>query len=308
MIQKLLLALIILSLCTLGFSQRCMLELHDGLNTETLTEPITGRDAAVYLKRAVDLLEPVLPQLVYAGLNLPIAQDDPDYQTVRFLAERGLLSPDWHPGEIDTATWRDMLARFAGWYDIRPETQLLAPLSKAEVILSLSELIDRVAPALKPVALVASDPSDRNAVAFWAVLRNEGIYPRLIIVRPPELTRVNLRQGIEPVLPALGNCALNVTKFISAPVNTAQRLFLANNAARMVVAQTDEPDFTGLVWVPAGEEMQFFSFSAATLDGAQQYAALFDGPSVGVTTLMTIIPQLRTNMNPREIIDFIRIQ
>jgi hypothetical protein len=308
MVQKLLLALITLSLFTIGLSQRCMLELHDGLDTDTLTEPITGRDAAVYLKRAVDLLEPVLPQLVYAGLNLPVAQDDPEYQTVRYLAERGLLSPDWHAGEIDAETWRDMLGRLASWYDVTPETRVLEPLSKAEVILSLSELIDKVALDLKPVALVASDPVDRNRVAFWAVLRNEGIYPRLIVIRPPEGTEVTLREGVQPVLPALGNCALTVNKFIFAPADTAQRLFLANNAARMVVAQTDEPDFTGLLWVPVGEEMQFFSFNTAMLQDAQQYAALFEGPTVGVMTLMTIIPQLRTNMNPREIIDFVRMQ
>lgn len=294
-------ALLALLLLSPTFAQRCLPELQAGLTQTELTEPATGRDAAVYLQRAVDLLEPVLPPLVAPG-ELPVSADDESYDAVRFLAERDLLPTAWEPNALTSETWTAMAAGVGAWYGLSA-ADAVAPPTKGQLVDDLAALIDQAAPQLDPVALLAFDPQ-AGSVSFWAVIRNGGVYPRMIVRRPPE-EALDARRDPAEALARLGSCAYTLSNYVSAPADTAQRLFLANSDAQMVVAEA-APIFDGLIYVPEGEESDYLRFSSSATSDYERYAALFVGPSIGVPALLRIIPQLRTNMNPGEIIAFVR--
>ena len=296
--------LLITSFASFSSAQRCLPELQAALGDAAPGERASGRDAARLLEEAVNRLEPVLPPLYETG-ELPLPFDDPDYATVNFLAGRGLLPAEWQPDTLEAGVWVQMLARLAGWYEATPPL-VADELTREDLVETLGGLIDAVAPTLEPVALVASDPDDPaggDAVAFWAVVRSGSPYPRMIVMRPP--VSVSLAGGVEGVLGGLETCAAPITRFVYAPVATAERLFLANNAARMVIVRTDPPSGTDLFYVPEGEETAYFSFTAPGLADVDKYAVLFVGPSIGVPALLRIIPSLRTNMSPRKIINFV---
>jgi hypothetical protein len=304
MMRKVLVALLLVASLSVAAANRCLAELQGEWTAEELSAVASARDAARLVERAVHLLEPALPSLARAG-EVPLAAGDPDADTLRFLSERRLLPPGWTDAPLTLELWREMLGRLADWYQQPHSASASDLLTRADVLGDLSHLIERVAPTLRPVALVASDPADRNRVAFWATVRNDTVYPRMIVSRPPDAGEVTLRRGVEPILGDLSTCAMPVGKFVFAPADTALQLFLAHSEARMAVVQADGPDFVGVYYVPQGEERDHFAFLAPALEGVERYAVVFVGPSVGVTTVLRIIPQLRTNMGPREIIEFV---
>ncbi|MBS3967490.1 MAG: hypothetical protein KGZ60_09590 [Truepera sp.] len=288
-----------------GVAQRCLPELRGDTDLGSLSQPASGRDAARYLRRAVELLEPVLPQLASAAA--PLSPEDPDYETVRLLAQHRLLPAEWQPEALPVTVWREMLGRLAAWYGVSIAPTFAVPPTRWQLLSELSLLIARVGPSLKPVALVASDEHNRQRVAFWALIRNDSVYPRLIVVRPPfDRLRetVSLQRGVAAVLPYLSTCANEVRRYIFAPAPIARRLFLANNEARMVIVEL-EPSSLEPWYVPEGEELAYLTFEHAALDGYQRFAALFIGPGPSLPTVLRLLPQLRTNMGPREIIDFV---
>ena len=308
---RLLVALLILIPFSTSFAQRCLSELQAGTSQDELADPATGRDAALYLERAVDLLEPVLPPLFTVG-DVPVSSEDDSYDSVRFLAERGLLPGTWDADTLAPETWAAMVSGVADWYDLDSAEEVVTEdvvvPTKGQLLEDLADIIERAAPQLEPVALLAYDPQG-GGVTFWAIIRNGGVYPRMIVQRPPEES-VDARRDTQRALSLLGSCAYSLSNYVSAPADTAQRLFLANSDAQMVIAQADPPTEgaigQSLIYVPEGEEAAYLRFSGAETDTYEQYAALFVGPSIGVPALLRIIPQLRTNMNPREIIAFVQ--
>ena len=303
---RLFLALLTFLLLSTAFAQTCLSELQAGLSQDELADPATGRDAALYLERAVNLLEPVLPPLANIG-DLPLTGEDDAYSAVRFLAERNLLPGSWEADTLAPETWAEMVSGVSAWYgfDLSEVTadNAVAP-TKGQLLNDLAAVIERAAPQLEPVALLAFDPQG-GGVNFWAIIRNGGVYPRMIVQRPPEEI-IDARRDTQAALSLLGSCAYTLSNYVSAPANTAQRLFLANSNAEMVIAQADPPAEQRLVYVPGGEEAAYLRFSSPATDTFEQYAALFVGPSIGVPALLRVIPQLRTNMNPREIIAFVQ--
>ncbi len=301
--------LVLLILLSFGatFAQRCLSELQAGVPQNELADPATGRDAASFLKRAVDLLEPVLPPL-FTVSDAPVSSEDASYSEVRFLAERGLLPGTWDADTLAPETWTEMVSSVAAWYDLDFTQEVAAAPTKGQLLADLANLIERAAPQLEPVALLAYDPQG-GGVTFWAIIRNGGVYPRMIVQRPPA-EGVDARRDTQRALSLLGSCVYSLSNYVSAPADTAQRLFLANSDAQMVIAQADPPiEGTvgqNLIYVPEGEEAEVLRFEGPEADVYEQYAALFVGPSIGVPALLRIIPQLRTNMNPREIIAFVR--
>jgi hypothetical protein len=285
-----------------GAAQRCLPELRGDTDLSALSQLASGRDAARYLRRAVELLEPVLPQL--ASASVPLDPHDPDYETLRLLAQHRLLPAEWQPESLSVTAWREMLRRLAAWYGVTVTPTFAAPPTRWQLLSELSLLIARVGPSLKPVALVASDEQNSQQVAFWALIRNDSVYPRLIVVRPPDET-VSLQWGAVAVLPYLSTCATEVRRYIFAPAPVARRLFLANNEARMVIVELEPSSLEPLRYVPEGEELVYLTFEHASLEGYQRFAALFIGPGPSLPTVLRLLPQLRTNMGPREIVDFV---
>jgi len=287
------------------FAQACIAELRADEGGADLQVSANGRDAVRYMARAVQLLEPVLPRFDVTD-NLPIGEDDPAYDDARYLLERRLLPASWQPDDIDLATWQTMLTRMGRWYDLSPvaTTNDSGELTKRIMILTLADVIDRAQQQIIPVALIASSESNPNRIDFWAIIRNDGVYPRMIVVRPPT-SNINLQQGAANVLPMLSSCATPIDNFIFAPASVARQLFLSTNQSSMIVASA-APDNLQMQ-VPSGQEIAFLDFSAAELSDTERYAALFPGPSLGIGTILGLITQVRTNMSPGEIIAFLQL-
>jgi hypothetical protein len=304
MLKRVLLALVLL-FPTTALAQRCLSELAQGLAPAELAATASAEDAAGYLRQATELLEPGLPILLGGADTYGLLPTDAAFDDVFYLASRELLPPSWRPGELSVELWQDMLESLAALYD-RPAPNISATVSltHARLIGDLSTLIDLVAPTLKPVALVAASEQRSGKLGFVAVVRNDTVYPRLIVMRSPE-ERFDLSGGIESLLPQLETCAMTLKNFISAREDTATRLYLANNDARMVVVSADHLSYFAPHWVEAGEEIDYLRFAHPYTAAFERFSVVFVGPGPGMMTILRIVPQLRTNMDPREIVDFI---
>lgn len=288
-----LLCCLLLSL-SLALGQLCLDELHGVLAGQELSEPARGLEAAQLVARAVELLEPNLPPLRYLSPAPEAA-----LTSAHFLAERELLPDDWQPHSLTLEVWQEMLARLAGWYRLSPPAA--TSLARAALIADLAALIGEISPRLRPVALIATAQRNRQAVAFWGVIRNDAIYPRLIVYRPPE--GQPLAEGpIRSLLPQLSTCAQPLRHYVHAPEDTARRLFANHADGQMVIVSTAPPITEGLIVVPSGAESDYLTFNALALAPYSSYAAVFAGASANPLLVTRLLPQVRTNLNPRELL------
>ena len=285
-------------------AQACFAELRASVNLsdEELFEDANGRHAARYLRRAVELLEPALPPTTSVS-SYPVAEGDPGFADVRFLAGRGLLPTSWHAESLSVATWHEMLDRLANWYTPRPEAPRFDGINHRQLLVSLAALIEAIRPQLNPIALLASDTHDPSRLAFNAIIRNDSVHPRLIVLRPQRLDNQDARSPLR-LLEALSSCAMALENYAFAPADTARELFLANNQSRMLLVASDPEASEVLGEVPAGQEVAYLEFSAEPLADLQSIAVAFTGPSPGVLTLTRLAMQLRTNMSVGQIIAF----
>lgn len=297
-------ALLILSLAVLqtAFAQMCRTELVTSLHDTTLERPATGLDAALALKRAIDLVEPALPPL-RLGTSVPLAEDEEGFDVARYLADRRLLPNSWQPDQLDAATWAAMLSTFLSWYEL-PPVQPGAPGTVEELVADVSAALGRVASAVRPAALLATDPANGGRTVFWAIIWNWTVYPRLLVLKPTGDALAHPRE----ILPKLSNCAVSISAYISAPQDTAQRLFLTHNSSRMYVVASDPGAVAGWPFeVPQGQELNAFVYRLPDLRGVDVYAAVFDGPSVGFGTLLSMLPRIRTNISPFNLAHYLEI-
>lgn len=283
---------------SLSLAQTCATELRGNLTDEALQETATGTDAVTFLQRAMQLLEPALPKLAY----LPDDFAYLDNEAAVYVGTRGLLPAIWEPDTLTLDVWQRLVRGLAAWYDLEPNIN--EDLTKANLIATLDDLITRASATLRPVALVASSQEDKSKVAFWAVIRNDSVYPRMIVYRPNN-DNVGLEDGVAEVLPLLSTCAMPLENYIFASEDTARRLFLANNTATMYVAATQPETSADPNIVPTGEETEYFTFRTSALEGYSAFAALFEGSGVGPMTVMRLLPQVRTNMNPAQVVKFV---
>ncbi len=292
--------LLVLPLAGAAFAQVCQAELAADFDAASLSRPPTGLDAAVALRRAVELVEPALPPLQY-DKPVPVDTGSPGYASVKYLVERKLLPQGWGEGELTGEAWAAMLGAFLAWYEL-PPGRYDAPADVAELLADASEALGRVSRAIRPAALLATDQSDGSRTSFWAIIWNWTVYPRLLVVRP------DADAGTRPndALAALSNCAVHVSAYISAPEETAKSLFLTHNSSRMYVVAS-QPGKNGF-WpyaVAPGEELAAFGFGLPDLSGVRVYAAVFDGPEVGFGTLLGLLWRVRTNVAPMALMGYL---
>src|SRR5690625_323061 len=260
---------VLMLLVQAAYAQVCRQELTASLPDQVLERTPTGMDAAQSLKRAVELVEPALPPL-RNGVSVPLPEEDEGYGTVKYLVERRLLPDSWRPEQIDAETWAQMLSTFLSWYEL-PGVDPGAPATADELISDLSTVLADVSSAIRPAALLATDPNAEGRTTFWAIIWNWTIYPRLLVHRPSGDASIQPQEA----LPRLGNCAVYVDAFISAPEDIARRLFLAHNTSRMyVVASDPHSDSLWPYQVPQGEELDAFIYRLDDLSGVEVYAAV----------------------------------
>lgn len=272
----------------------------------------SGLDAAGLLRRAVDLAEPALPRLVtVTDRAVPVDAGEFGFEDARFLAERNLLPVAWNPDALEPGVWSDMLNRFTAWYGLPPVAHD-EPVSDADLLADLASTLERVSGVVRPVALFA-DLADGAGHAFRGVIWNWSVYPRLLVFRPD--SEHAFEGSPMQSMAALENCVRRIRHYFAAPVTTAQRLFLANNRAQMVIvageptadASEAEASDEGVspddwpVWVDSGDELAAFTFRHPSTADLAAYSAVFAGPSIGLGALARLLPRIRTNVSPFEL-------
>ena len=252
--------------------------------------PIAG------LAATVRLLEPAMPRLlITARLELPA--EHPDYADLLYLRERWLIARGAQFDPMAPEVWQAALDVVVGWYQ---ETPVRAgdPGDPAAVARDLAALVARVGRAVRPVALIAWEPEDRERLAFLGMVWNWSAYPRLVVFRlDPEDDRVDDNLG--GMARRLDTCAFAVRDYVAASAPVARDLFLAENRARMFIVGS-EPDLPGAwpIEVPRGEEVDVVAFDHPLVAQLDAYAAVFVGDTAPVLTFARLLPYVRTNLSP----------
>jgi len=252
--------------------------------------PIAG------LAATVRLLEPAMPRLlITARLELPA--EHPDYADLLYLRERRVIPRGTEVDPMAPEVWQAALDEVAGWYGASPP-RAGDPGDPAAVDRDLAALVDRVGRVVRPVALIAWAPEDRQRLAFLGMVWNWSAYPRLIVYRlDPEDDEVDANLG--GMARRLDTCAFAVRDYVAASAPVARDLFLAENRARMFIVGS-EPDLPGAwpVEVPRGEEVDVFAFDHPLVAPLDAYAAVFVGDPAPVLTFARLLPFVRTNLSP----------
>ncbi|MFN2321489.1 MAG: hypothetical protein ABR510_00830 [Trueperaceae bacterium] len=246
------------------------------------------------LAHVVRTLEPALPRSVVVG-RLELPDDHPHVEDLRYLRERRVIARGAEVDPMAPAVWQAALDVIAGWYDVAAPIAG-DPADLARVGTDLDALLARVAPVLRPAALVAWTPEDARRIAFLGLVWNWSAYPRLIVTRPSD----EVWDGAPRSAAArLATCAYDVSAYVGAVAPVAVDLFLAENRARMYLVGS-EPDLPG-AWpheVPVGEEVDVFAFTHPLVAGLDAFSAVFVGDPAPVLTFVRLLPRVRTNLSP----------
>lgn len=283
--------LLILSLISLATAQRCQSELAQKAGALPSDTP-PGVMAAELLATAVEMVEPALPPIVW---GLQSDEKWLEYPAARYLEERRLLPEEWQPDVLRPGVWQEMLESFLAWYELGG-VRTDGNLHVAGMVEDLSAVLGRVADAVRPLMLVASESNDSSRVAFLGLVWNWTVYPRLIVLRPTE--ELSLSDGTAQMLERLANCAVDLHHYVLAPEDTALDLFLTHADARMYVIGSEPQLNEWPLLVPSGEEQEYFGFTAPEVGHLTAFAAAFDGPSLGIGAMLRVLPRLRTNVPP----------
>jgi hypothetical protein len=264
------------------------------------SETSPTRVALAALAHSVRSLEPAFPRTVIAS-RLPVAEDDPLRDELRYLRERNLTPRDLSLETFGRDDWQRLLDVFTSWYGL--PSRPVGPLDSPESALrDLQAAIDRVVATVRPVALLAFDPADEDRLAFVAVMWNWTSYPRLIVQRPPE--GWTMREGARALAARIDDiCGVTITDYIAAPAPVARDLFLANNRATMYLVGS-EPETLG-AWpyqVPTGEEVAVFDFEHPEVRDLDAFSAVFVGDPLSFLSMARYLPSVRTNLSPTKLL------
>jgi hypothetical protein len=230
---------------------------------------------------------------VVGRLELP--DGHPHAEDLRYLRERRVIARGAEVDPMAPEVWQAALDVIAGWYGVAPPVAG-DPTDPARVGADLEALVARVAPALRPAALVAWTPEDAGRIAFLGLVWNWSAYPRLIVARP---SADPWDGALRSAAARVATCAYDVTAYVGAVAPVAVDLFLAENRARMYLVGS-EPDLPG-AWpheVPMGEELDVFAFTHPLVAELDAFSAVFVGDPAPVLTFVRLWPRVRTNLSP----------
>jgi len=246
------------------------------------------------LAHVVRTLEPALPRSVVVG-RLELPDDHPQAEDLRYLRERRVIARGAEVDPMAPDVWQGSLDVVAGWYGVAAPIAG-DPTDLARVGADLDALVARIAPVLRPAALVAWTPEDAGRIAFLGLVWNWSAYPRVIVTRPNDQAWDG---ALRSAAARLATCAYDVTAYVGAVAPVAVDLFLAENRARMYLVGS-EPDLPG-AWpheVPMGEEVDVFAFTHPLVAELDAFSAVFVGDPAPVLTFLRMLPRVRTNLSP----------
>ena len=246
------------------------------------------------LAHVVRTLEPALPRSVVVG-RLELSDGHPFAEDLRYLRERRVIARGAEVDPMRPEVWQAALDVVAGWYGVAAP-MAGDPVDPERVDADLDALVDRIAPALRPAALVAWAPEDAGRIAFLGLVWNWSAYPRLVVTRP---TNEAWDGALRSAAARLATCAYDVSAYVAAVAPVAVDLFLAENRARMYLVGS-EPDLPG-AWpheVPMGEEVDVFAFTHPLVAELDAFSAVFVGDPAPVLTFVRLLPRVRTNLSP----------
>jgi len=275
-----------------ALSQVCYDELTQDLDLNTISDIATGHEAALLIKRALEIIEPAIPPF-QAGIDdnkalSEVPTDHPHYELYEFVSQRFLLPSNWNPETIGKDPVHRMFKRMHGWYNLPAPREPTQWYSKEEIINDLITTFNLLKEAGKNegVAIVAA--KDRSA--------NE--------LNPPRDEVIDINTSLTNVFPYLDNCLYELDDYIYSNASTAQQLFITNNESKMYILNTEPKVMDGVYLVPQGQEIDYFEYTAPILEGSDRYVALFDGPTPNPFTIARLMSSVRTNMTPNEAINF----
>jgi hypothetical protein len=247
------------------------------------------------LARLVRVLEPALPRTLIAS-SVELLPAHPDHDDLLYLRERRVLPRGVAAEPLDPAAWQGALDVVAGWYDLAG-VAAGDPSEPGVVAADLAALLEQVRRAVRPAALIAWHPDDRQRLAFQGLVWNWSAYPRLVVWRVGPGASVD--EDLRGMARRFSTCAYDVESYVAASAPVARNLFLAERRARMFVVGS-EPDLPGAwpIEVPEGEEVEVFAFTHPLVAQLDAYSAVFVGDAAPVLTLARLLPQVRTNLSP----------
>lgn len=301
--RQLSLLILLLSLYFMTVQAQCFEELRAGSSQESLAADATLEDALVLFERVVRLVEPALPPLVYnpdMSLLDGLEPTSAAYASAEYLLQRGLLPSDFSSSNFSAETWRDMKNNLRAWYDL-PALGLTAIGSVEQLVQELSSLSQQISAKVEPVLIVASENRRADTLSFLSLMHLQSPYPRLIILRP--LENIDISRRIQNLFPLVSTCVFQVENYVYAPQSTATRLFFSNTDAESYIVSS-EPHNVAPLAIPIGQEVNYFQFNPSELEGIERFSVVFAGSNVGAMTVVRMLPQLRTNLGPRDIMGF----
>jgi hypothetical protein len=281
-LSRLILILSTLLLLGSGWAQVC----EDELRSSVLPDAPASRVATALARTAVESIEPALPNRSRASR----AWNDPN---ANWLDRHGFLPHGWSEDDPPTpALWAELLANLQRPYRVAPRP--LSGRTDPQTLLNETQAaLQRVASSVRPLALVATRPGERNEVASVSVIWNWTPWPRLLIFEPHDLL-IDTEDEIGGVLLGVGTCAWRPRAYFRTDVNTATNYYFGNAQAQVRLLATN----LGHSWelVPDDQERTMFAFEGHLLRGATVAAIGFEGPGPSTWQVMKFLTTAQTNV------------
>ncbi len=257
-----------------------------------LTRAATGaaspaRAATAIVRAATERLEPAYP-----ATRSGAAWTDPN---AAWLDRRGRLPAGWDEERLTAEAWGELLRTLQEPYGVTPRT----PSGGTEIetlILEAGAALAAGADAVRPLAIVATEPNDRGSVAFVTVIWNWTPHPRLLTYRADGWSLGEDRDPA-PVLDRIATCAWRPTAWMTTDANSAAAYYTGASDAGLRVVGTDADDGTRTRYdVPDDQRIATLRFEAAELDGARVASIEFSGGGPGVAEVLGLLTSVRTNL------------
>ncbi|HEX7004881.1 MAG TPA: hypothetical protein VF168_11920 [Trueperaceae bacterium] len=267
---------------TVWASEICASELRAAI----VPDAAPARVATALVRTAVEAIEPAMPAVRGASRQWEDAN-------AHWLDRRGFLPRQWdEDGGLTSANWASLLAKLQEPYRVSPR-RLSGATDPQTLLEETQRALEAVVESLRPLALLATVPGERDELAFAGVTWNWTPKPRFLLFDPRGLD-FGPDGEVDSILASLGTCAWQPRSYLSTNARTATNFYLGSDSARARLLATDRADYSELV--PVGQEMEFLSFEAEALAGAHVAAIGFEGPGPSFGQVAGLLLRAESNI------------